>query len=187
MPKPTRRESREIAFALMFEWSFQEMPLDEMIELAGLARRIEVDKFAYSLAERTIENRNEIDALITRYSQGWKLSRLSRTVLSVLRMSFCELTKFGDIPVGATINEAVELVKKYGTDEEAIYLNGILGSFEQVRKGFKEAPPSPVEIEEHDIQQEQDLQMEQKALIDQKLQQNGDEPELLDDIVIEVE
>lgn len=194
MAKPTRRESRETAFMLLFEWSFKDDSLDEIIEMAKTARGIDVDEFALSLAEKVIANREEIDAIIERYSQGWKLSRISRTVLAVLRLSFCEMTKFGDIPVGASINEAVELVKKFGTDAEAAYLNGILGSFEQVRKGLKEAPPVPEKMEPvigdedlQKIQQEQEVQQEQELQKEQEIQPKSDEVELVDDIVIEVE
>lgn len=188
MAKLTRRESREIAFTLLFEWSFKENSLEEIIENAVTAREIVVDSFARELVAKTVENREELDSLIERYSQSWKLQRISKTTLAVLRMSFCELTKFGDIPEGVSINEAVELVKKFGTDEEAAYLNGILGNFVKVRKGQKEAPPLPEEKKtvssqstEEDTQQEYDEQKTHQA------QQEQDEVELLDDIVIEVE
>lgn len=197
MAKLTRRESREAAFELIFEWSFKDEPLDEIIENAITARKIVVDSFSGKLAEKVIENREELDLLIEQYSQGWKLQRISKTALAVLRMSFCELTKFGDIPVGVSINEAVELVKKYGTDEEAAYLNGILGTFEKVRKGLKEAPPLPQKKEAESIETiptieeyEQHVHEEQNRLKIQKLHENRriqDEVELIDDIVIEVE
>lgn len=192
MAKLTRRESREIAFALLFEWSFQHTGLDEMLELAELARDVKVDEFAHSLVQKVIESHEELDALIEQYSQGWKLSRISRTVLSVLRMSFCELTKFGDIPVGASINEAVELVKKYGTDEEAGYLNGILGNFEQVRKGLKKAPPLPMpkvddEITDTDSEDTEDTHKQKEQNIQKRHTDKKGEPEILEDIIIEVE
>lgn len=188
----TRRESREIAFALLFEWSFHGENVDEMIENAGLAREAVVDSFARELTEKTIANREEIDGLIEQYSQGWKLQRISKTALTVLRMSFCELTKFKDIPVGVSINEAVELLKKYGTDEEATYLNGILGNFEKVRKGLKEAPPMPMpkadKIEESIQSIGINEQHEQKEQNIQNIHpEYAGEVELIDDIVIEVE
>lgn len=195
MAKMTRRESRETAFVLLFEWSFKEDSLDEIIENAAVTRDIKVDAFARGLADKFIENREELDLLIEQYSQGWKLQRISKTALAVLRMSFCELTRFDDIPVGVSINEAVELVKKFGTDEEATYLNGILGNFEKVRKGLRKAPPIPVKeepiediesIDEYE-QQMHDKQNEQKIQQLQKAQSESTDVELVDDIVIEVE
>jgi N utilization substance protein B len=53
--------------------------------------------------------------------------------LAVLRLAFCELSLFSDIPAGATINEAVELVKTFGSEEDAAYVNGILGTYERSR------------------------------------------------------
>lgn len=189
MPKTTRRESRETAFALLFEWSFrEEESLDEIIEMAKLTRDVQADAFALELVSKVIQNREEIDSLIGRYSQGWKLKRISRTALTVLRMSFCEMTKFDDIPVGASINEAVELVKKFGTNEEATYINGILGSFERVRRGL-EAPPAEQE-EESRQEDNQDKQLDTHDIQDEhEAQINGEsgDIELIEDIIIEVE
>lgn len=193
MAKMTRRESRETAFALLFEWSFKDDDFDEIVNNAIIAREIVVDSFTRELADKVIENRDELDSLIGQYSQGWKLQRISKTALTVLRMSFCELTHFHDIPVGVSINEAVELLKKFGTDEEAAYLNGILGNFEKVRKGLKEAPSRPktettvktkesiplIDINEQHEQKEQSIQKSH--------QEHNGEVELIDDIVIEVE
>lgn len=184
----TRRESREIAFALLFEWSFHGENVDEMIENAGLAREAVVDSFARELTEKTIANREEIDGLIEQYSQGWKLGRISRVTLATLRLSFCELTRFGDIPVGATINEAVELVKKYGTEDEAAYLNGILGTFERVRKGFAPEPAKPVKEETREEQQAGQQPVAEPVQNEYNKQPPGaGDVELVEDIVIEVE
>ncbi|HHY51778.1 MAG TPA: hypothetical protein GX499_00855, partial [Clostridiales bacterium] len=59
----------------------------------------------------------------------WRVSRLSKVTLAVLRLGLCEITRMEDIPLGATINEAVELCKKFATEEEAAYVNGILGRY----------------------------------------------------------
>lgn len=187
MAKPTRRQSRETAFALLFEWSFKEDSLENIIELADEAGNIQVDEFARELAEKAVAGREEIDALIEQYSQGRKLSRISKTALAVLRMCFCELTQFENIPVGASINEGVELLKKYGTDEEAAYLNGILGSFERVRKGLMPAPSIPEK--ETTIQYNDDNTHTQQNTQDTNNSNNtsDDGVELLDDIIIEVE
>lgn len=191
MVKPTRRESRETAFELLFEWSFKEDSLEEIIEMAGKARNAQVDDFARKLAGKAVASRDEIDALIGQYSQGRKLSRISKTALAVLRLCFCELTQFEEIPAGASINEGVELLKKYGTEEEAAYLNGILGSFDRVRKGLK--PPPPVSTEKETIQSiEDNIRIEQNTQdtdnsIDIEDKSSPDDVELLDDIIIEVE
>lgn len=181
MLKSTRRESREAAFSLLFEWSFKEESLEEIIEAASVARDAKIDGFARELAEKTIVSREEIDALIEQYSQGRKLSRISKTALAVLRLCFCELTQFKDIPAGATINEGVELLKKYGTDEEAAYLNGILGSFEREGKDPKPTSSTQV-IQKINIHSEQNTHSGSDTKDD-----IYQDVELVDDITIEVE
>jgi N utilization substance protein B len=133
-PKMNRRKSREAAFTLLFEWSFHGEDPHVMIENACLCRELLADSFARDLCVKTIEGVENIDKLIEEYSDTWKISRLSKVTLSVLRLSFCELTLMDDIPVGATINEAVELCKQYATEDEAAYVNGILGKFNRDRE-----------------------------------------------------
>lgn len=138
MPKTKRRESRETAFALLFEWSFREdETLEEIIEQAEHCRDVQVDDFAKRLAGKTIDHYIQLDACIDRYSDKWKLNRLSKVTLAVLRMAVCELTYMADIPAGATINEAVELMKKYATTDEAAYVNGVLGAVGRSLDGEK--------------------------------------------------
>jgi len=132
--KRKRRQSRETAFSLIFEWGFREEERPEdIIAQAVDGRAAEVDEFARVLASRTIENCAALDNMIKQYSHKWKLGRIPRVTLALLRMSFCELSMFPEIPVGATINEAVELAKKYATEEDAAYLNGILGQYDRDR------------------------------------------------------
>lgn len=125
-----RRESREDVFELLFEWSFKEPEsLEGILENAKYARELEIDDFAKSLVSSTISNREVIDETIEKYSTKWKLNRISSVALAGLRMSISELMFFPDIPSGVAINEAVELVKTFGTEEEASYINGVLGSY----------------------------------------------------------
>jgi N utilization substance protein B len=137
--KMNRRESREAAFALVFEWSFHEYPMDEMLAGAKAARDLLPDDFSRELVKRTLENHSHIDATIEAQSENWKLGRISRVSLAALRIAFCEIDYFDDIPHGATINEAVELVKKYGAEDEAAYLNGILGGYVRRKSAGEQA------------------------------------------------
>ena len=125
--KMNRRESREAAFCLLFEWAFHAEPFDMLVENARQTRELETDDFSLSLVKTAIEQVESLDRLIEKYSEGWKISRLSKATLSVLRLAFCEIIAMGDIPLGATINEAVELCKKYASEDEASFVNGILG------------------------------------------------------------
>ena len=70
----------------------------------------------------------EIDAVIEKYSIGWKISRISKVALAVLRLAVCEMMFIDDVPTGVSINEAVELCKKYAANAEPAFVNGILGT-----------------------------------------------------------
>lgn len=123
-----RRKSREQAFILLFESSFNLQEIDKIVEEAEYAREEKLDDFSKSLLYGTIENTENIDKYIDGNLNGWQKSRLSYVAISVLRLSLYEILYCEDIPSGVSINEAVELAKKYGSPEEASYINGVLGS-----------------------------------------------------------
>lgn len=75
---------------------------------------------------RIIDHLNEIDQQIEDASKGWKLSRMGKVDLALLRLAVYEMKFEEDIPVGVAINEAVELAKRYGTDDSSSFINGIL-------------------------------------------------------------
>ena len=70
--------------------------------------------------------KDEIDEMLETYSKGWKLSRMPKTDVAVLRVSVCEMV-YLNLPAAVSINEAVDLAKLYGTDDSAKYVNAILG------------------------------------------------------------
>ena len=81
------------------------------------------------LTRLTAENRSEIDGFIERYAKGWKIERISRTALAVMRCAICEILYMEDIPNAAAINEAVELDKNYDDPDTVSFVNGVLGGF----------------------------------------------------------
>lgn len=76
-----------------------------------------------------IENLDEIDNYIKTYIDGWQLNRLAKIDLSILRIAIYETIYRKDIPIQVSINEAIEIAKKYSTDESSRFINGVLGSF----------------------------------------------------------
>ncbi len=123
----TRRESRELAFILLFEKSFTEESVADILYAAEEAREVQHDAFALSLAEGTVAHLEEIDGLISASSHKWNTSRLSRVALSIMRLAVYEMEWETDIPVSVSINEAVELAKRYGGEADASFVNGVLG------------------------------------------------------------
>ena len=80
----------------------------------------------------------EIDAVISRYASGWKLNRISRSTLAILRCAICEILYMDEIPNSAAVNEAVELGKTYDSPQSAAFINGVLGSFLRGREADAE-------------------------------------------------
>ena len=128
MAQTTRRESREQAFALVFEMIFNDAPVEELVEGAAQCRDISIGDYALEAAKAVRTHWEELDGIIRRFSAKWKLERLPKVTLSVLRLAICEIAFLGT-PTGAVIDEAVELTKKYGGADDPAYVNGVLGGY----------------------------------------------------------
>ena len=124
----SRRKSREQAFALLFEKSFNDLPVMELAEGAQDARECIIEPFALCLAQGAEEKLADLDAHIENYSHKWSHNRISRVALAVLRLAIYEMKYCDETPDSVAINEAVELAKRYGGEEDSSFVNGILGS-----------------------------------------------------------
>ena len=125
----TRRQAREQACTLIFEKSFHpEITVEEMISMAVEARYLQTDEFAVLLAKTADEQQPEIDSIIENNAIGWKKDRISRVSLSLLRLALCEMLFIEEVPTNVSINEAVELAKLYASQEDAAFINGVLGA-----------------------------------------------------------
>ena len=124
----TRKEAREEAFILIFEKQFNNDSTDEILDMARQVRDIAPDDYIKAVFSGVYCNLDEIDSKISAAAIGWSLSRISKTVLAVLRLAIYEILFMPDIPDSVSINEAVEPLKKYATREDASYANGILST-----------------------------------------------------------
>lgn len=125
----TRREVREQALSLIFEMNFNDNTVEEMVENAIVFRDEKIDEYAVKIAEQARLHSEEITALIEQFSTKWKPSRLPKITLAILQLAITEIAYGKEAPVGAVINEAVELAKKFAGEEDASYINGVLGGF----------------------------------------------------------
>lgn len=124
-----RRKSREQAFIVLFEKSFNEdMTTDEIVSIAIESEVIAEDKFMTAVLKAADENIVEIDSEIEKNLKGWSKARISKVSLALLRLAITEIKYFDEVPVGVSINEAVEICKVYGSDEDKSFINGVLGS-----------------------------------------------------------
>ena len=126
-----RTKSREQAFILLFEYSFELNTPEEIINLAQEVRGEKISNFTRNLFLGTINNLENIDKNIEEYLKNWDKSRLSRVSLAVLRLAVYEILYSQENPVSVCINEAVELTKKYALQDDASYINGVLSSIEK--------------------------------------------------------
>lgn len=124
----TRREAREQAFCVLFEQAIGGESVDDILHAAAEARDFIPNSFAESEAFGAEENQEEIDRVIGENIRGWNIRRLSKVALALLRLSVYEILFDDSIPDGVSINEAVELAKKYGGKDDAPYINGVLAS-----------------------------------------------------------
>jgi transcription antitermination protein NusB len=114
-----RRAARRTALFLLYQWDVTGQPLASLYE--G-----EVDPYSAGIAENVIARSDELDRRISAAAEGWPAERLGTVERNVLRVALVELD--GDeVPDEVAINEAVELAKRYASDEGARLVNGILG------------------------------------------------------------
>ena len=130
----TRREERESVFCLCFEYSLNQNPIDEILELATLCRDLVITDYVEKTVHGIIENRKEIDDIIINHSKGWKLERMPKVSLAILRLAVYEISFSEDVPESAAINEAVELAKKFDDEDGAPFINGVLGAVSRSKK-----------------------------------------------------
>ena len=120
----SRRESRERALSLLYEAEAKGChPVGTVLEELVLTP----EPFAADVVGGVSEHQEEIDALIVRFSRGWALERMPVIDRTLLRMAVYELRHRPDVPTGAVISEAVELAKRFSTDDSGRFVNGVLG------------------------------------------------------------
>ena len=124
----TRKQAREEAFILIFEKNFSDSTVEEILEIAAEVRDLEPDKYIKEVFGGVFSNLEFIDNIISETAVGWKIGRISKTALSLLRLAIYEIKFMDSIPESVSINEAVELCKKYATKEDSSFINGILST-----------------------------------------------------------
>ncbi|MGN0415201.1 MAG: transcription antitermination factor NusB [Agathobacter sp.] len=129
----TRRELRENTFKMLFRIEFYET--DELPEQMRLFEEenpaLKEADLAYlkQKCDEVISHLEEIDAAVNEASEGWKTSRMGKVDLTLIRLAVYEIRYEDEIPYKVSINEAVELAKKYGTEDSPSFVNGILAKF----------------------------------------------------------
>ena len=137
--KLTRRQAREITLCLVFDFGFnsEEKP-EELLDLyiryfpeadeAQMTEQVKDDEYISKVYFGVAEKIAELDETIKNCSLKWKMKRMSRVSVSILRIALYEILYVDSIPTEVSINEAVELAKKYDNDDSYTLINGVLGA-----------------------------------------------------------
>ena len=124
-----RREAREQVLGLLFETEFRADETSvEIFAISVEDREIPNDDYIKKAYFGICDNKSEIDETIGRHAKGWKTSRLTRISRSLLRLAVYEMMYEKEIPYSVSINEAVELAKKYDEDKARPFINGVLNA-----------------------------------------------------------
>ena len=133
-----RTKARELALQLLFQIDITNESVDKAIGVfwQNLSRDIEpeVKEFTESLIKGTIDKKNNLDEVITRYAVNWLIKRMAVIDRNILRLATFELLYLPEIPVKVSINEAVDLAKKFGDIDSGKFVNGILDKISKSEK-----------------------------------------------------
>ena len=130
----SRRELREQIFKLIFRAEFydkEELPEQEKLffEDYELNMKPEDETYISEKSNKILEKLDEIYGMINQEAKGWTTERMGKIELTILRLAIYEIKFDEDVPAGVAINEAVEIAKKFGQEESAGFVNGVLAKF----------------------------------------------------------
>ena len=124
-----RRQEREEAFLMLFEAEFdKERSVEDIYLQAKEAREVEDSEYVRQVLEGVIAHREFLDALIAKHSHGWRRERISNVAGAALLLACYEMLYMEDIPFRVSINEALELMKKYDEEKAKVFVNGVLNA-----------------------------------------------------------
>jgi N utilization substance protein B len=138
----TRRQARELAMQALFYMDMRRDASEEMLEnfCDCFCPSKKSRPFFLKLVNGVLGTKDKIDALVERFSQNWNISRMSCVDRNIMRIAVYEMLYCDDIPLKVSINEAVDIGKKFGTQESGAFINGIMDSVreELVKEGTLE-------------------------------------------------
>lgn len=133
-----RTQARECALQVLYQYEMNPEPMQEILKKFWSQQdeifSDEVRGFSEKLALGTIENQAEIDKVLERYADNWELSRMAMIDRNVMRLATYELLYLADVPPKVTLNEAVNLAKKFSQEESGKFVNGILDKINHTEK-----------------------------------------------------
>ncbi len=142
-----RSEARERALLLLYESATKQVSVDDVLG----AQVLEPDESTVALVRGVEAHRDDLDAAIASHAHGWTLARMPLIDLTVMRIAGYELLARRDVPVAVVIDEAVELAKRFSTDDSGRFVNGVLSALvPALRPAGGPDPSSDHDVEHHD-------------------------------------
>lgn len=132
-----RRDVRESALILTFEKLFRDDSVDEIFEIASETEGVIINSEVKALVRGIIEKSEEIDSIISKFSNKRAVERIPKINLAVLRLAIYEALYDEKVPINVAISEAVFLAEKYALDSDVSFVNGVLGSFSRCSEAPK--------------------------------------------------
>jgi len=141
-----RRKARAAALQVLFQMDVRNKKLEEILPYFEIPKGWDEDTltFFFHLAKGVENNQEEIDRVLSKASKEWPLYRMANVDRNILRLAVFEILFLPQVPIGVAINEAVELGKKYGTEESGKFINGVLG---QLVKNLEKEEKCPTKKE----------------------------------------
>lgn len=123
-----RRQQRELAVQLLFEMKMQKEENIPFILNYFESRELDIDRYpyAYEIAKKYIEKMDEIEEILRENIHSWKVERVGKTEISAIRVATVEMLYFDDVPPAVSINEAVEIAKKFSDERSYRFVNKVL-------------------------------------------------------------
>ncbi len=138
-----RRRAREIALQVLYQRELNRLGVEEALNLFW--NNFEVLKGAMDFSARIIrgveEHREDLDRIIEKYSSHWKIDRMAHVDRNILRIAIYELLYCNDIPPKVAINEAIDIGKKFGSEDSGAFINGVLDRVKSEERRHVERPP----------------------------------------------
>jgi len=135
----TRKKARDLTFKLIYQTDVQNEAPENIMDVFLLENKIseEAAEYINDVFFGVFKNKEFIDGTISKFLEGWRIERVAKISLNAIRLSVYEIFYRDDIPNGVSINEAVDIVKTYLSDEDASFVNGILSSILKLKQEGK--------------------------------------------------
>lgn len=130
----SRKAARTEAFKLIFAIEGQKGNYKEITENYLTENKVKDENYLTTVVNGVFENKEIIDKTISQNLKGWKIERVSKVALAVMRLSIFEMQKLDDIPVSVSINEALCILEEYDGEQSKSFVNGVLGSVDKLIK-----------------------------------------------------